>query len=41
MMAVFAEFERSIIRVRTLAGLEAARVRGRKGGPPKDRQEET
>jgi DNA invertase Pin-like site-specific DNA recombinase len=31
-----AEFERSIIRERTRAGLDAARVRGRKGGrPPK------
>lgn len=29
-----AEFERSIIRERTRAGLEAARVRGRKGGRP-------
>lgn len=27
-----AEFERSIIRERTKAGLEAARARGRKGG---------
>src|SRR5215216_3506168 len=27
-----AEFEREIIRERTMAGLEAARVRGRKGG---------
>lgn len=34
MMAVFAEFERSIIRERTVAGLEAARARGRKGGRP-------
>lgn len=34
MMAVFAEFERSIIRERTLAGLEAARARGHKGGRP-------
>ncbi|MNW41177.1 DNA-invertase hin [compost metagenome] len=33
-MAVFAEFERSIIRERTVAGLEAARARGRKGGRP-------
>ncbi|WP_164751819.1 recombinase family protein, partial [Paenibacillus validus] len=33
-MAVFAEFERDIIRERTLAGLEAARARGRKGGRP-------
>jgi len=34
MMAVFAEFERSIIRERTVAGLEAARARGRNGGRP-------
>ena len=27
-----AEFERDIIRERTMAGLEAARVRGKKGG---------
>jgi DNA invertase Pin-like site-specific DNA recombinase len=30
-----AEFERSLIRERTLAGLEAARARGRLGGRPK------
>ncbi len=30
-----AEFERDIIRERTNAGLQAARVRGRKGGRPK------
>jgi DNA invertase Pin-like site-specific DNA recombinase len=30
-----AEFERNIIRERTLAGLQAARSRGRKGGRPK------
>ncbi len=35
MMAVFAEFERSIIRERTIAGLKAAKARGRKGGRPK------
>jgi DNA invertase Pin-like site-specific DNA recombinase len=29
-----AEFERSIIRERTRAGLDAARARGRKGGRP-------
>ena len=29
-----AEFERSIIRKRTRAGLDAARTRGRKGGRP-------
>jgi DNA invertase Pin-like site-specific DNA recombinase len=30
-----AEFERNLIRERTLAGLKAARARGRKGGRPK------
>lgn len=30
-----AEFERSMIRERTIAGLAAARARGRKGGRPK------
>lgn len=30
-----AEFERELIRARTKAGLEAARVRGRKGGRPR------
>lgn len=30
--AALAEFERELIRERTLAGLQAARVRGRKGG---------
>lgn len=34
-LAVFAEFERDIIRERTKAGLESARARGRKGGRPK------
>jgi DNA invertase Pin-like site-specific DNA recombinase len=29
-----AEFERNLIKERTVAGLEAARVRGRKGGRP-------
>jgi len=29
---VFAEFERDLIRERTIAGLKAARARGRKGG---------
>jgi len=33
--ASLAEFETDIIRERTLAGLEAARARGRKGGRPK------
>ena len=37
MLAVLAEFERDIIRERTMAGLEAARARGRRGGrPPAD-----
>jgi DNA invertase Pin-like site-specific DNA recombinase len=30
-----AEFERNLVRERTLAGLAAARARGRKGGDPK------
>jgi DNA invertase Pin-like site-specific DNA recombinase len=30
-----AEFERNLIRERTLAGLKAARARGRKGGRPR------
>jgi DNA invertase Pin-like site-specific DNA recombinase len=30
-----AEFERNLINERTLAGLEAARARGRKGGRPR------
>lgn len=34
MLAVFAEFERNIIRERTDAGLQAARRRGRVGGRP-------
>ncbi len=33
--ASLAEFERSLIRERTLAGLKAARARGRKGGRPR------
>lgn len=31
----FSELERNLIRERTLAGLEAARARGRNGGRPK------
>ncbi len=35
-MAALAEFERNLIRERTMAGLRAAKARGRKGGrPPK------
>lgn len=33
MFAAFAEYERELIRERTLDGLKAARARGRKGGP--------
>ncbi len=33
-MGALAEFERSLIRERTIAGLESARARGRKGGRP-------
>ncbi|OIJ07619.1 resolvase [Anaerobacillus arseniciselenatis] len=35
MLSVLAELERDMIRERTKSGLEAARVRGRKGGRPK------
>lgn len=35
MLAVFAEFERDIIQQRTLAGLQAARKRGKMGGRPR------
>ena len=35
-----AEFERSIIRERTCAGLQAARARGRRGGRPKALKDE-
>ncbi len=35
MFAALAEFERNLIRERTLAGLKAARARGRGGGRPK------
>lgn len=38
--AALAEFERSIIRERTIAGLAAARARGRKGGRPPSLGEE-
>jgi DNA invertase Pin-like site-specific DNA recombinase len=37
-MPALAEFERDVIRERTLAGLEAARARGRKGGRRKATQ---
>lgn len=35
LFGALAEFERSLIRERTLAGLQAARARGRLGGRPK------
>ncbi len=34
-MGALAEWERDIIRLRTRAGLEAARARGRQGGRPR------
>ena len=34
LFAALAEFERGVIRERTLAGLRAARARGRTGGRP-------
>jgi len=34
-VGAMAEFERDIISERTMAGLDAARARGRKGGRPK------
>lgn len=34
LFAALAEFERELVRERTVAGLEAARARGRKGGRP-------
>ena len=34
MFAVMAQFERDLIRERTMAGLKAARARGRNGGRP-------
>jgi DNA invertase Pin-like site-specific DNA recombinase len=41
MLAVFAEFERDILRERVRAGVEAARAKGRVGGRPKVTTEET
>lgn len=41
MSAVFAENEREIIRERTLAGLAAARARGRVGGRPRGLSEKS
>jgi DNA invertase Pin-like site-specific DNA recombinase len=38
--AALAEFERTLIRERTRAGLKAARARGRQGGRPKSLSEE-
>lgn len=40
-MGALAEWERDIIRLRTRAGLEAARVRGRRGGRPRISQQKT
>jgi DNA invertase Pin-like site-specific DNA recombinase len=37
-LSVLAEFVRDIIRERTMAGLKAARSRGRNGGTPKVNQ---
>lgn len=39
MLSVLAEFERDIIRERTMAGLKAARARGRGGKRPKVNQQ--
>ena len=39
--ASLAEFERSLVRERTKAGLRAARARGRKGGRPRVMDEKT
>ena len=39
LFASLAEFERSLIRERTNAGLQAARARGRKGGRPRTMDE--
>ena len=39
LFASLAEFERSLIRERTNAGLQAARARGRKGGRPRPMDE--
>ncbi|MDY6981316.1 MAG: recombinase family protein [Pseudomonadota bacterium] len=35
MIGVFAEFERAMIRERTMAGVKAARLEGRIGGRPR------
>jgi DNA invertase Pin-like site-specific DNA recombinase len=40
-MGAFAELERNLIRERTMAGLNAARARGRKGGRPRALNQET
>ena len=41
LIGALAEFERNLIRERTLAGLEAARARGHNGGRPKVGETET
>ncbi len=38
-IGAMAEYERNLIRERTMAGLAAARARGRKGGRPKQLDE--
>lgn len=40
-LAAFCQFERDIIRERTMEGLKAARLRGRKGGRPRKAVAET
>lgn len=39
-VAVFAEYERSMVRERTIAGINAAKAKGRNGGRPKGISEE-
>lgn len=41
LFGAFAEFERDLIRERMMAGIVAARSRGRKGGRPKVMTEDT
>ena len=39
-VAVFAEYERAMVRERTIAGINAAKAKGRKGGRPRGISEE-